>query len=110
MLDVDVRGVWLGGKAVVPDIDPCISHSQAVHVIRVPSVSVLGQIVVSGQVLNDDVVIDDVLRGHDKVSPDRRASEADTLDVEVGGILSIKENRSEISVGRVLVMISYGTQ
>lgn len=108
--DEDVGGVGLGGEAVIANVNPGVAHGQAVHVVRIPAVSVLGQVLVGGQVLNDNVVVDNVLGGHDKVSPDRRASKADTLNEEVGGVLCIEENGSEVGVVGVLFSVSYHWQ
>jgi hypothetical protein len=41
------------------------------------------------------------LTSDDKVGPAGRVLEVNTLDVQVGGVLSIEQNRSEISVGSV---------
>lgn len=105
--DEDVGGVGLGREAVIANVNPGVADGQAVHVVRIPAVGVLGQVLVGGQVLNDNVVVDNVLGGHDEVSPDRRAGEADTLDVEVGSVLCIEENRSEVGVVGVLFLVSY---
>lgn len=105
--DEDVGGVGLGGEAVIANVNPGVAHGQSVHVVRIPAVGVLGQVLVGRQVLNDNVVVNNVLGGHDEVGPDRRAGEADTLDVEVGGVLCIEENGSEVGVVGVLFLVSY---
>lgn len=105
--DEDVRGVGLWREAVITNVNPGVAYSQAVHIVRIPAVSVLGQVLVCGQVLDDNVVVDNVLGGHDEVSPDRRAGESDTLNVEVGGVLCIEENRSEIGVVGILILVNY---
>lgn len=105
--DEDVGGVGLGGEAVVANVNPGVANGQAVHVVGIPAVGVLGQVLVGGQVLDDNVVVDDVLGGHNEVSPDRRAGESDTLNEEVGGVLCIEEDWSEVGVVRVLFFVSY---
>lgn len=100
--DEDVGGVGLGGEAVVTNVNPGIANGQAVHIVGIPAVGVLGQVLVGGQVLNDNVIVNNILGGHDEVSPNRRAGEFDTLNEEVGGVLCIEEDGSEVSVIGVL--------
>jgi hypothetical protein len=100
--DEDVGGVGLGGEAVISNVNPGVANGQTVHVVGIPAVGVLGQVLVGGQVLNNNVVVNNVLGGHDEVSPDRGAGELDTLNEEVGGILCIEENGSEVGVIGVL--------
>ena len=46
------------------------------------------------------------LTSDDKVGPAGRVLEVNTLNVQVGGVLSIEQNRSEISVGSVENLLS----
>lgn len=43
VLDVDVGCVWLGTEAVITNIDTSVCDSEAIHIERVESVSILGQ-------------------------------------------------------------------
>jgi hypothetical protein len=105
--DEDVGGVGLGGEAVVANVNPGVANGQAVHVVGIPAVGVLGKVLVGGQVLNDNVIVDNILGGHNEVGPDRRAGESYTLNEEVGGVLCIEEDGSEVGVIGVLPFISY---
>jgi len=106
--DEDVGSIRFRGEAVVSDVYPCVAHRQAVDVVRIPAVGVLRQILVLGQILDDDVVVDDVLGRHDEVGPDGRAGEADAFDVQVRGVLGVEEDRAEVGVGWVLCFCQSG--
>lgn len=60
ILDVDVGGVWLGREAIIANVDPCVGDAESVNVVGIPSVSVLWQILVIGEVLNHHSIVHDV--------------------------------------------------
>lgn len=102
VLDIDVCGIWLWREAVVTNIDPSVAHSQTVDIVRVPTIGILWQILVVRQVLDRHLVKNDVLRGDNEVCPAWRLLEADTLNVQVCGVLCVEKNWSKVGVVCVL--------
>ena len=99
VLDVDVRGVGLGGETVITDVDSAVGDADALDVQRVPTIGVLGKSGdVVGNCLDEDVVVADVVRADVEVGPAGRVHHLDPADIHLCCIVREEEDGSVVSV------------
>ena len=101
-VDVEVRAVGLWREAVIVNVDPNTLNVDRRGVHRVHEVSVLGDhAAVVRERGGNHVGVADILGRDDEVVPAGRVLEVNARHVQVGGVLSIEQNRAVVFVVRV---------
>lgn len=98
-IHVKVRAVRLGGETVVVDVypGPLDIHTRCIHSVH--EIGIFGDNTpVVGKSCCNYIVVTDIVRADDEVIPARRILEMNARDLQIGSILSIKQDRSVVLI------------